>query len=84
MTLPLDDASLPTDEAGLRAEIAELDRHLAENQARVRELMDQEDPDRGIFNAAAIHEAKQMGMMLRYQKELRQARIRRSGLLGMH
>jgi hypothetical protein len=75
MTLLLDDASLPTDEEGLQAQMAELDRRLAENQGRVQELMRAEDPAAGVFHAEAIHEAKQLAMMLRYQKELRQVRL---------
>lgn len=72
----LDDASLPTDRHGLEAQVAEIDKKLEANQETIRALMAAEDPLKGVFHAAEIHEAKQLGMMLRYQKELRQVRLR--------
>ncbi len=74
MTSLLDDASLPTDEPGLTAELAELETRLALCQDEIRRLMGAEDPVAGVFHSAAIHEAKQLLMMLRYQKDLRVAR----------
>jgi hypothetical protein len=73
----LDDASLPTDIPALKAEIAVLERKMRDCAVRIKELMAGEDPAAGIFHAPAIHEAKQLLMMLRYQKELRTARINR-------
>ena len=74
----LDDASLPTDRKGLEAELAELEKRLLSNREKVKNLVASEDPLKGIFHAAAIHEAKQEGMMLRYQKELREVRLNRA------
>ena len=71
----LDDASLPTDAPGLQAELAVLESSLSACQAKIQGLMAAEDPIKGIFHASAIHEAKQMLMMLRYQKDLRLARL---------
>lgn len=71
----LDDASLPTDRPGLEAQLAEIENKLEMNLETIRGLMASEDPRKGIFYAAEIHEAKQLGMMLRYQKELRRARL---------
>lgn len=73
MTSLLDDASLPTDIPGLEADLAELERRTADCQTRIRELMAAEDPAAGIFHAPAIHETKQLLMMLRYQRDLRLA-----------
>lgn len=71
----LDDALLPTDREGLEAELAEIDKRLLENQAKIKSLMDAENPSDGVFFAAEIHEAKQRSMLLRYQKDLRTARL---------
>lgn len=79
MTSLLDDASLPTDREGLEADIKEIDKRLAENQAKIQALMDAEDPASGVFHAADIHEAKQLSMMLRYQKDLRTVRLNALG-----
>ena len=76
-TSPLDDASLPTDKEGLEEEIAELQRRLDANRQKIQTLMAEEDTKKGIFHAAAIHEAKQTGMILSYQKELREVRPNR-------
>ena len=78
MSLPhlLDDASLPTDAAGLTAEIARIEQQQSECAARIRELMAAEDPQKGVHSAKDIHEAKQLKMMLQYQKDLRVARMR--------
>jgi hypothetical protein len=73
----LDDASLPTDIPALKAEIAVLERKMQDCAVRIKDLMGGEDPTAGIFYASAIHEAKQLLMMLRYQKELRVARVNR-------
>lgn len=75
MTSLLDDASLPTDAPGLEAEIVILDEKLAASNGEIRRLMAAEDPAQGVFHAAAIHEAKQLCMMLRYQKDLRTVRL---------
>lgn len=80
MTHLLDDALLPTDPDGLRAEITELDTRLAACDAEVRLLMQQEDPATGRWCAAEIHEKKQLRMMLRYQRDLRTARLNRCAL----
>ncbi len=77
MTRLLDDASLPTDRETLLAEIAEAEQLQKECLARVRELMAQEDATKGVFFAGEIHSAKQRAMMLRYQKDLRVARLNR-------
>lgn len=77
MTSLLDDASLPTDAPGLTAELADLESRLSFCRAEIQRLMDAEDPAAGVFHSAAIHEAKQLLMMLRYQKDLRAARLNR-------
>lgn len=71
----LDDASLPTDREGLLAQIEEIERRLAENQETIKRLMEAENPGKGIFHASEIHEAKQLSMMLRYQKDIRTVRL---------
>ena len=82
MTHLLDDASLPTDPAGLQAEIAEVDARIAACESEIRSLMQREDPAAGCFLAAEIHEKKQLRMMLRYQRDLRTARLNRCGASG--
>lgn len=77
MTSLLDDASLPTDAAGLAAEMAEAEKRMEACQDEIKKLMAGEDPAQGIFHAEAIHEMKQLHMMLRYQKDLRAARLNR-------
>lgn len=71
----LDDASLPTDRNGLEAEIAEIDRRLQENQAGIQSLINAEDVAAQVFHASEIHEAKQLSMLLRYQRDLRTVRL---------
>ena len=71
----LDDASLPTDRDGLEAQIADIDRRLRENLESIRTLMAAEKPGEGIFLASEIHEAKQLSMLLRYQKDVRTVRL---------
>lgn len=71
----LDDASLPTDADGLRAQILILEERLQNCEQDIKDLMAGEAPAQGLDNAAAIHEAKQIKMMLRYQKDLRQVRL---------
>ena len=73
----LDDASLPTDAAGLEKEMAEAEQRMNACQDEIRSLMAREDPAGGIFHAEAIHEMKQLLMMLRYQRELRSAKLNR-------
>ena len=75
MTSLLDDESLPNDIAGLEAQIVELDGKMEECREKTKALMAAEDPVNGIFHAEAIHEAKQLHMMLRYQQDLRKARL---------
>lgn len=71
----LDDASLPTDPDGLRAQIQLLEERLQSCEQNIKTLMAEEYPAQGLDNAAAIHEAKQIKMMLRYQKDLRRVRL---------
>ncbi len=71
----LDDASLPADQTGLEQEIQEVERRQAECRRRMQALLAEEDLQRGVFHAAAIHEEKQLNMMLQYQKDLRVARL---------
>lgn len=73
----LDDASLPTDPAGLEAEIAEAERRMTACRDEIKRLMAAEKPTEGLFHAEAIHSLKQQLMMLRYQKDLRAARLGR-------
>ncbi|MDR2487914.1 MAG: hypothetical protein LBD42_00140 [Desulfovibrio sp.] len=75
----LDDASLPTDAGALAVEAAELERRLDACRVEIQRLMDEEDPLRGIVHSAAIHQAKQSLMMLRYQRDLRVALLNRIG-----
>ena len=72
----LDDASLPTDASGLQEQIAILEERLQACTKKITQLMAAEDHAAGHDNAAAIHEAKQMLMMLRYQHTVRQNRLR--------
>ena len=72
----LDDASLPTDASGLQEQLAILQERLQACTEKIRRLMAEEDHAAGRDNAAAIHEAKQMLMMLRYQHTVRQNRLR--------
>jgi hypothetical protein len=74
----LDDSALPDDPDALRAELAELEVRLNACEADVRGFMAQEDPAVGRFLAAEIHEKKQLRMMLRYQRDLRRARLNRA------
>ena len=71
----LDDALLPTDRDGLEAQIADIDRRLQENLESIRALMAAEKPGEGVFLASEIHEAKQLSMLLRYQKDVRTVRL---------
>ena len=73
----LDDASLPTDAPGLTTELAELETRLAACRAEIQRLMKAEDPAGGVFHSGAIHQAKQLLMMLQYQKDLRTVRLNR-------
>ena len=73
----LDDASLPTDAPGLTTELAELETRLTACRAEIQRLMKAEDPAGGVFHSGAIHQAKQLLMMLHYQKDLRTARLNR-------
>ena len=77
MTSLLDDASLPTDIEGLEAQITDVRQRQEQCLARIRELMDAEDPARGIYHAAAIHEERQLKMMLKYQHDVRVAKRNR-------
>lgn len=69
--------SEPNDAAALEAEIAALEERLTENGAFVNRLMREENLREGVVHASAIHEAKQAGMVLRYQKEMLLARLKR-------
>ena len=71
----LDDALLPTDRDGLETQIADIDRRLQENFETIRTLMAAETPGEGVFLASEIHEAKQLSMLLRYQKDVRTVRL---------
>ena len=71
----LDDASLPTDPDGLRAQLLILEERLQRCEQDIKDLMADENHEQGHTNAAAIHEAKQIKMMLRYQKDLRTVRL---------
>ena len=71
----LDDASLPGDAAGLREQLQILEERLEACENNIRQLMAEEDPDFGRDHAASIHQAKQLKMMLHYQKHLRRARL---------
>ena len=73
----LDDALLPTDIEGLEAQIADVRLRQENCLARIRELMNAEDPALGICHAAAIHEARQLKMMLQYQHDVRVAKRNR-------
>lgn len=77
MTDLLDDASLPNDVPGLEAEIAVAEKAMAVCREKIKSLIAAEDPAAGLFHAKAIHELKQRLMMLRYQKDLRAARLGR-------
>lgn len=78
----LDDASLPTDPDGLEAEIVEAERRMAACRDEIKSLMAAEKPAEGLFHAEAIHALKQQLMMLRYQKDLRAARLGRLRTTG--
>ena len=71
----LEDASLPADKVTVEAKIDEIDKYLQENHTKIQTLMDAEDPSKQIFHAVEIHEAKQMNMLLRYQRDLRTVRL---------
>ena len=73
----LDDASLPTDAPCLTTELAVLESRLAACRAEIQRLMKAEDPAGGVFHSGAIHQAKQLLMMLQYQKDLRTVRLNR-------
>ena len=72
----LDDASLPTDAAGLQEQLHTLEKRLHACTEGIKRLMAEEDYAAGLNNAAAIHKAKQMLMMLRYQHTVRKNRLR--------
>ncbi len=74
----LDDSRLPVDPEALRVEIADLEGRLAACEAAIRSLVAEENPAAGRFLAAEIHEKKQLRMMLRYQRDLRVARLNRA------
>ncbi|MDL2316599.1 hypothetical protein LJC59_05900 [Desulfovibrio sp. OttesenSCG-928-A18] len=77
MTNQPEDESLPTDIPGLEVALAGLEERLAHSASTIRELMESEDPARGVFHAAAIHEAKQAHMVLRYRQDFCRARLAR-------
>lgn len=78
MTTLLDDALLPTaDAAAIEADLAELEKRLLACREEIARLSAAEDPAKGVYKAAEIHEAKQLHMALRYQKDLRLARLNR-------
>ncbi|MCL1939045.1 MAG: hypothetical protein FWG04_00080 [Desulfovibrionaceae bacterium] len=68
---------IPEDQPGLEARIRELEAAIAACNAHTCSLMDQEDPAKGIFHAAAIHASKQRHMQLRYLKDICVARVSR-------
>ena len=76
----LDDTALPGDAPALKLQIADVEARQQACLAHIRALVASEDPAKGIFHAAAIHEAKQRKMMLQYQKDLRIARLNRLGM----
>lgn len=80
VTKLLDDASLPNDGPGLEAEIAEAEQRMAACRQEIVKLMAEEEADADLSHAGAIHELKQRLMMLRYQKDLRLARLGRLSL----
>lgn len=77
MTPLLAEESLPTDADGLKAHMADLEADMERMQGTIKTLMAEEDGAAGICHAAAIHEAKQTFMMLRYQRDLCAARLGR-------
>ena len=62
--------SIPDSPADLDALLADLDIRLEQSARTIRKLMADENPAAGVFHAAAIHEAKQHHMQLRYMKDL--------------
>jgi hypothetical protein len=70
---------LSADPGVLAAEAHALEQRMAACRDDIRRLSAEEDPVRGIVHAAAIHQAKQALMVLRYERDLRLARIRRGG-----
>jgi hypothetical protein len=68
---------MPEDRPGLEARIRKLETAIASCNEHIRSLMDREDPAKGVFHAAAIHESKQRHMQLRYLKDVCVARLSR-------
>ena len=66
--------SIPDSPADLEALLADLDARLEQSGRTIRELMAAENPAAGVFHAAAIHEAKQQHMQLRYMQDLCRAK----------
>jgi hypothetical protein len=63
--------------AALEREIAELGQDLVRNSAKIRHLMDSEDPKAGVCFPKEIFEAHQEKLRLTYEMDLRRARINR-------
>jgi len=58
-------------------ELLALQEELARAQAKIRQLMESEDPVQGIFFPQEIHEARQEKLRLVFDIQFRQGRIRR-------
>jgi len=68
---------IPGDQPGLETRIRELEAAMASCSEYIRSLMALEDLENGVSHAAAIHEAKQRHMQLRYLKDVCVARLSR-------
>lgn len=74
--------SFPEDIPALRAALDDLGGREELWNTYIKELSALEDPARGVYYAAELHEARQYRMMLRYRKDFCLARIRRLELDG--
>ena len=70
-------AEIPGDIPGLEKAVGSVGGGVAAKRGAIRALLRSEDPAAGVFHAAAIHEAKQEHMALRYRRDFCQARLRR-------
>jgi hypothetical protein len=68
---------MPEDQPGLETHIRKLEAAITSSNEHIRSLMEREDPAKGVFHAAAIHESKQRHMQLRYLKDFCVARLSR-------
>ena len=69
--------AIPADAPGLRAGIQRLGQELQNCEARIRETFAAEDPAKGVFFAAELHELKQDKLRLDVELEFHRRKLAR-------